>query len=310
MTDPPHAARRRPVASIVDSHPAGAFFVLAFALSWLAWVPALLVVPDATSVVMIPGAFGPALAAATVTRLRGESVRDWLADRLDPHAGRRWYAAALGVPLGLALALGVALVALGGQVDPARLGRGIALYPVTTLSLALLGGGQEELGWRGFALPALQERFDAATASVAIGIAWAGWHLPAFAFEVPGYTGSFPRYALLVVGVSVVLTWLYNGAGGSVLPAMLLHGGVNAAPTLGVAVAGGPSAVEVSPYAVLVPAVWVVALALVLRYGRETLSADPALTNAPRSGTDVGSGSRTGTGADDDTGAGSREVSS
>jgi len=297
MTVPPVAATRRYVASIVESRPVAAFFALALAISWVAWVPAFVLVPDATSVVMIPGAFGPALAAVAVVRLRGESVRAWLADRLDPHAGWRWYAVALALPLALAVALGTALVAVTGRFDAASLGRNAPLYPVSVAVIALVGGGQEELGWRGFALPALQERFDAATAGVVVGVGWAIWHLPAFAFDVPGYTGSFLRYALLVVGVSLVLTWLYNATGGSVLPAALLHGGVNAAPNFGVAFVGGPSGLGVSPHLILVLAVWAVALALLLRYGPGTLSAGPARTTGSR-GADVGNGARAGGDAD------------
>jgi len=142
-----------------------------------------------------------------------------------------------------------------------------------------LGSGQEEVGWRGFALPALQTRFDALTASVIIGLVWAAWHLPAFVFEIPGYTRSFAVYALLVVGISIILTWLYNNTEGSILLAMLLHGGVNAAPSLGVVFVGEAQAGSVSLYVFLVAAVWIVALALVGQYGRETLSAGSAITH-------------------------------
>jgi membrane protease YdiL (CAAX protease family) len=151
------------------------------------------------------------------------------------------------------------------------------MYSVMVLALTLVGGGQEELGWRGFALPALQERYDALIASVVIGIVWAVWHLPAFAFSIPGYTGSFALYTLLVVGISIVLTWLYNSSGGSVLLAMLLHGGINAAPSLGTLFVGDPASLAVSPYLILVPAVWVIALTVLVRHGRDTLSTDPVV---------------------------------
>lgn len=227
---------------------------------------------------MIPGAFGPALAAVVATWLRGESVQEWLADSLDWYLEKQWYLVALGVPLGFALVLGAGLVVVTGRFDVSRIAQTAILYPFMLLFLTLLGGGQEELGWRGFALPVLQNRFDALTASITIGLVWATWHLPAFVFEIPGYTGSFALYALLVIGISIILTWLYNSTDGSVLLAMLLHGGINAGPSLGVAFVGEVSTGSVSPYAILVPTVWLVALTLLVRYGRETLSAGAAIT--------------------------------
>jgi membrane protease YdiL (CAAX protease family) len=281
-TDGLPSIRGRRVASLAQSRLLVVFFTLAIGISWAAWIPLFAVAQSPTSVLMIPGAFGPAIAAATVRWLRGESVRAWLVDNLDWHTGARWYLLALGLPLGVALALGASLVTLTDTFAPMRVAAAAATYPLSVLALAVLGGGQEELGWRGYALPVLQERFDALGASVLVGGVWSVWHLPAFYFGVPGYTGPFLHYALLVVGVSVILTWLYNETGGSVLLAMLLHGGINAAPGLGVVFVGGPSTLGVSPTALLVPIVWAVALALVVRYGRETLSAGPAVTSDAR----------------------------
>ena len=46
--------------------------------------------------------------------------------------------------------------------------------------LSLLGGGQEEPGWRGFALQRMLERWGPVEASVRLGVIWAVWHLPLF----------------------------------------------------------------------------------------------------------------------------------
>lgn len=275
------------LAAVPENRPVACFCALALGLSWVVWLPTFLLLPGATSVAMIPGAFGPAVAAATMVRLRGGSVRAWLADGLHWRVGKKWYAAAFGLPvlLGLTLAAGVSLRT--GTFDTANVGRVALLYPLSVVAIALAGGGQEEFGWRGYALPALQERWSALTASVAIGVVWAVWHLPAFVFAVPGYTGSFALYTLLVVGVSVVFTWLYNNTGGSILLAMLLHGGVNAASGLGALFVDDPSMVAVSPYVILVPAVWAVAAALLARYGHRTLSDASAVTTDEQSGSEA-----------------------
>jgi len=58
----------------------------------------------------------------------------------------------------------------------------------TFLATALYGGPLgEEGGWRGFALPRLQKRFDPLLASVWLGLLWALWHLP---LHMTGYYNS------------------------------------------------------------------------------------------------------------------------
>jgi len=267
-----HTYGFRRLAAVLKRHPVAGLVTLALAGSWSVWIPTFLLLPDATSVAMIPGAFAPALAAAVMVRVSGGSIRGWLTTGLDWRVAKRWYVAAVALPLSLGLVLAAWVSLRTGTFDSSNLARTALLYPLSVLALALVGGGQEEFGWRGYLLPALQERWSALTASVVVGVVWAVWHLPAFVFEVPGYTGSFALYGLLVVGVSVVFTWLYNNTGGSVLLVMLFHGGINAASGLGALFVGDPSAVTVSPYVVLVPAVWVVAGALVVRFGHQTLA--------------------------------------
>lgn len=55
-----------------------------------------------------------------------------------------------------------------------------------------------EVGWRGFELPRLQERYGAIAASVIVGALWCAWHLPRF-----------------VVAGSLLFTWIFNRTRGS-----------------------------------------------------------------------------------------------
>lgn len=113
--------------------------------------------------------------------------------------------------------------------DPLTLGIGLVLA-------TLLGGGQEELGWRGFAQPELQAEIGATPAAVVIGVLWGLWHLPLFFDPTTVHSQwSLPSQLMYFVGItafSVLLAWVYNGAGGSVLLAMLMHGAENALGSL------------------------------------------------------------------------------
>jgi uncharacterized protein len=90
----------------------------------------------------------------------------------------------------------------------------------------------EETGWRGFALPILQRRHGALPAALLITSIWGVWHLPYF-FTVSTYRGFAPAgYVGFVFGLacgSLVLTWLYNGTGGSILACAVWHGLYNLA---------------------------------------------------------------------------------
>jgi membrane protease YdiL (CAAX protease family) len=94
----------------------------------------------------------------------------------------------------------------------------------------LTSGIGEELGWRGFALPRLQRTHSAMSSTLRLAIGWAGWHLPAF-FYVPSYAAIglriLPGFFLGVLAGAIVLTWLYNSSGGSVLAAVLWHASFN-----------------------------------------------------------------------------------
>ena len=95
---------------------------------------------------------------------------------------------------------------------------------------AIVGGVGEETGWRGFALPQLQSRCGPLVASLIIVPMWAFWHAPYFAV-LSTYRGLGPmQYAGFVFGMgcgSVVLTWLYNRSGASILVVAVWHGTFN-----------------------------------------------------------------------------------
>ena len=90
------------------------------------------------------------------------------------------------------------------------------------------GGGLEEPGWRGFALPQLQRRFNPLVASLILAVIWAFWHWPLFWF---GYSEGGPLavllYALGAMPLAILLTAAFNRSGGSLPVVILLHTSFN-----------------------------------------------------------------------------------
>ncbi len=97
-----------------------------------------------------------------------------------------------------------------------------AVWPA--MALALFIGPVEEFGWRGVALPLLQTRFAPLWAGLVLGGFWAVWHAPAFLLSgTPQSAWDFGPYLVGVLALSVIITPLFNAAGGSILMAMIFH---------------------------------------------------------------------------------------
>lgn len=212
-----------------------AFAAFAFTISW-AWAFPFVTVGDVVEQGVgwptnMPALFGPALAAILVTALflGHDALRDLLARMLRWRMSLRWWAAALSplALLGAALAVAAANGTLPRWSDFGRYSGLSAIGVVPVVIIVVLTTFGEEAGWRGFLLPLLQSRFGAFAAALAITPLWALWHLPYF-FTVATYRGFAPvGYIGFVFGLacgSIVLTWLYNGTGGSILACAVWHG--------------------------------------------------------------------------------------
>src|SRR5918998_1503356 len=207
------------VSSVVKRHPLITFFVLTYALSWVAYpMWALGLYPIAPVFSFAP--FLVALVVLAITRCKS-GVGGLLRRMVRWRVGLRWYAAALLIPAGITVSAAVLNLGLGAQVpSSAELGSWPVLL-VTFLAVLLipgLGGAWEEPGWRGFALPRLQTGRSALSASLILGVLIAGWHLPLM------FVGQV-HYADIVsiMGAVIIFNWVFNNANGSVLIIMLMH---------------------------------------------------------------------------------------
>ncbi len=220
----PAPATPRP--SIIQRHPATAFVALAFALSWLVWIPTLLL--SAAQWPVLLGAFGPAVAGAIMVRVHGGKVREWLRGMAVFRVRLRWYALALSLPLLETVVQTLLAFRAGAPLSLGAMPERAPMILTAFVTALLLGGGQEEPGWRGWLLPKLQARVNPLAASLLIGVVWALWHLPLYVIG-PYQQLSFALYMPVVVAMAVVFTWLYNASSGSIVIAMLLHAQVNTA---------------------------------------------------------------------------------
>lgn len=273
----------------VVKHPTLTYSVLTLAISWGFWT-ALIVTGlrfdqgrlTLGSGLYLLGAFGPTISAVMITgRLLGRAgVRSLLMRVKLWRVGVGWYAFVLLGPAAIQLlSLGLATM-FGVVLDLSKLPP-LYFLPLAFPLILLLGGPlQEEFGWRGFALPRIQERQSALLASLVLGFVWGLWHLPLY--WLPGTPHNqlvsgkisdafvMAAYVLQIVALSVLFTWVYNNTKGSLLMALLLHASFNTGvlfylPGL------GPEA-QNTVFAINTLILWILAFAIVAVTGPSHLS--------------------------------------
>jgi membrane protease YdiL (CAAX protease family) len=240
------------------------YFVASLAFSALVAYASFSTGDDNISI-LIP--LSPSLLAVVVIVLGSgwQGLRETFHGRIIGRLTVRWTLVAL---------LLVPVVATGGVLVHSYLGGPSLDLPTTALIpqviVILLISLGEEFGWRGFALPRLQERLSALNASLVLGLVWGLWHVPGFLIG-NGVPQDMPLAVFLfwtVLG-TILMTWVYNNTGGSILSAILMHSAANASfnylPLL------PEFAGQLTTFAVFLGLISLVVVAVVARYGAKRL---------------------------------------
>lgn len=285
----------------LKDHPVLAYVVLAYAITWLCWIPTLLVAQSqgyllpfadnyarlaregfdgpghiTAAIVFFLAVYGPLAAGFVVTwqTLGRDGLAAWLRRITRWRVPPRWY--------GIVVLINLILLAV-----PLLIGVITRLMPVAEMRFPPIGflalmflvqiltsGLGEEPGWRGYLFPVLQDRLGSEKAVWRLGLIWAVWHYPFTLFFTLATAGDVPPAGLALtavlglagntislIGMTYLYAWLYNRTG-SVFLAILFHALNNVVPLV---VAGG-----LHPSLSLALAVmpWVLVLFLERVYGK------------------------------------------
>jgi uncharacterized protein len=224
--------------SVVKRHPIVTFFLLAYALAWIIESPLVILTDSVTDaqglVIVILASNVPSAVAIVLTAIvfgRG-ALRKLLGRLLIWRVNPLWYLVVLLGPValvagmvGLNTLLGGPALSLGMSLVSVAIFFGFSIFPGSALG--------EEIGWRGYVLPRLQSRMSALSASLILAPIWALWHLPLWLTGAPGRTPLiYAGFVLSAFALSVLITWVYNSTGGSLLLVVLLHATINLPITL------------------------------------------------------------------------------
>jgi len=267
-------------ASTSHFSPFAQFVVLTFVITWTAWGTVIAVDPEPPlrPVLTLLGGVGPLLAAGILS-WRDGTLRKWASRAVRWRVPARWWIAAVVLPVVLSL-LGWGIyvvledVSIGLTTSPIYI-----VYPTVFLLVFFLQGGYgEEMGWRGYALPHLLERYNALVAGLFVGVVWAVWHLPQFFIQGSSQGGSFLVYLTGVVGLSIILTWLFVNGHRSVLVVVVFHAQWNVFDSGALfEFAAAPGLVAPATSTALI---WAFALVLIAIYGSD-LRSPGSLGNRP-----------------------------
>ena len=229
------------------------FLVSTFLFSWILWVPSVLekfgiislgsetVSNTIYFITIILGAFGPAF--GTFMALRNEKIlfkthlKKVIKTKKIKMLGLLLFIIIL-IPLainGFSLIIG-RIFSLSIPPSPLPHDKWFMpylLYIPYLLFVSILGGGQEEIGWRGYLQGELLKKLSPEITSLIIGFFWGLWHTPLwFMIWDTHYYTPYIGFILMTMSISFVYSYIYEKSQGNLLIMVLFHGSNNAAHAL------------------------------------------------------------------------------
>jgi uncharacterized protein len=232
------------VQTFIKRHPVLSYYALTFIISWGGFL--IVVGPEG-----IPGTeeqFETLLPFVALSMLIGPSVasvlligfihgragfRGVFSRLLRWQVGLHWYAVALLTAPVLAAAILFAL----SLTSPIFATDDKAPVLLSGITAGLITGFFEELGWTGFAIPKLRQRYSVLATGLIVGVVWGTWHLLQQLWIGGTYSAALPLALYLplaffslvaqLTAYRVIMVWVYDRTG-SLLVAMLMHASLSA----------------------------------------------------------------------------------
>jgi uncharacterized protein len=258
------------------------FTGLVLGLSWLQFIPPHL---EGNMGVNAPGSVSIALGAlfmfspvvAALVLITWGSVTE--SPVLFLRQGLRWRVPAIWyiiVLLAFPFLAIIATVVFTLHSEPIPLDETALMLLVLVFTYGFIANLFENYGWRGFLQEGLQAGQSALISSLVVGVIWGLWHAPLVLVDgAPLSAIPFSRYMALLVGLSVLIGWVYNETGGSVLLVALMHSTFNGSIGL-VTVSLINSDSNVAGFITITTIIiWLAVGALLVRTNSETLSRIP-----------------------------------
>lgn len=278
-------------------NPVMLYFLFALTFTWLFWIPTLVIAANfdyympsiltfnqlisegfvdelhmITFLLNQIGVYGPLIAAFTVIAItkKKDGLTNWFKSIIKVKVHIKWYGIIIILPF-IIFFLGSLL----SGVNPLNMFN-IGMTPLLVFLMFInntFTSGLEEPGWRGYALPVLQEKYNAYKSSIILGTFWAIWHYPYLIYlyltqiDMPIFLAiiSLVGFTASTMGISIIYTWIYNN-NRSVFISILFHVLLNFVPQI---MLGGITDSAGGVFTALVT--WGIAIILTRKFGEQTL---------------------------------------
>jgi len=215
--------------------------MLALGWSWLFWIPLIflkLVFNTMPGIILYSiGGLGPAFSAiylVRTTQQKDERREFWRRVVDFKRVSWRWLFASLFIPP--LIAIFSILVSMFFSTEYTKwqpmwlLIQNPVMFIFFLVSTLLFGPLPEEIGWRGYGLESLQTKYSAMQSSLIVGFFWVTWHIPLFLTKDSGFAAAYPPFslgfwlwAISLLSISIIMTWIFNHTEKSTLTAILFH---------------------------------------------------------------------------------------
>jgi membrane protease YdiL (CAAX protease family) len=132
---------------------------------------------------------------------------------------KSWLLPTLLLPVGIFLLALVVARWLGLDLNPAQM-------PLVAIPIAFVvfffGAWGENIAWMGYAYDPMEDRWNALKAATILGMIVTVWHVPIYMFATDDPV-FFSSMILFPLALRILVVWIFNNTGKSVLAATLFH---------------------------------------------------------------------------------------
>ncbi|MDG1025203.1 MAG: type II CAAX endopeptidase family protein [Gammaproteobacteria bacterium] len=220
------------------------FFILTFAVTWTCWFAAPYLGDPIDSdliflMLMLAGLFTPFISALYLIVIsKNNALKSLFFNKLFNIKYINWRTIALFLILFPASIIISVLIStlFGYSFDQFTIADefSFSIGGIPTLLILLLAACFEELGWRGYAVESLTNKFNYFEATAIFGLLWSLWHLPMF-FIPESYQAELLQenfilvinFFVSIIPLAFIISWFCKKNRGSILGAILIHSIIN-----------------------------------------------------------------------------------